>query len=727
MKILCVDISPLAGHLEALGHTVLNVQPWHMPQGPSASIGPGAGMGAGMGAGPGAGMGAGPATGMPTGPATGMGKSPNALSSASPSAYPGAYPGSTPGAPPGATPGSYRAASPNTYPNTYPGLNPLPSPAPPLFNVPQFLHEQNFKPDFIIQAEHLGERTLLEGLEDLACPKIFWAIDSHLNMHWQQYYARLFNAVLTPHLTLWQALPPDLQHPLRNTVIRQMAKQGQNIAWKPHSERKHNLSFVGVLNHHRPLRTWLCELIASRWEMETRQGMPFGEMLALYANTRLVPNEAIAFETNYRLLEGASCGAVVLSPNIGPDQNNLLEPDREILVYHNGAELVEQIDMLLARPELAEKIGRAAWQRVQKEHLPIHRAEFILNTAKALLAEKQPEELSGASLVTAPQKAPQKTAQILGANFVSDANAQLSSKMLASKHSKLADLPNLPDLPDLPDLLQSKAKPCEEQAIFCQTAFWLSRVQTKRAGTAGQVAAPLPQAPPPHIPQTPETSAFSLRLCLENGLLDDARRQINDILLNQLYPDDLELNLTASFGGLKLDDFNLAKQFLYRQQQSMKNIMLAPPENAPELCLIWAKILNKLGRPWQPGFIFEQKIHLPASALEVLMLAEIRFTEYFENKAKQTELLEIADNTLAYSEALAYFHLGYLARLALAKNNDWRTQMDYGLLNLLCCRLQEGLFELAEASKKAIACGEEKAFARVLKAHDHNGAIARSL
>ena len=245
MKILCVDISPLAGHLEALGHTVLNVQPWHMPQGPSASTGPGAGMGAGPGAGMGAGPATGPATGVPTGPATGMGKSPNALSSASPSAYPGAYPGSTPGATPGATPGSYRAASPNTYPNTYPGLNPLPSPAPPLFNVPQFLHEQNFKPDFIIQAEHLGERTLLEGLEDLACPKIFWAIDSHLNMHWQQYYARLFNAVLTPHLTLWQALPPDLQHPLRNTVIRQMAKQGQNIAWKPHSEREHNLSFVG--------------------------------------------------------------------------------------------------------------------------------------------------------------------------------------------------------------------------------------------------------------------------------------------------------------------------------------------------------------------------------------------------------------------------------------------------------------------------------------------------
>ena len=559
-------------------------------------------------------------------------------------------------------------------------------------------------------------------------------------MHWHQYYARLFNAVLTPHLTLWQALPPDLQHPLRNTLIRQMVRQGQNIAWKPHQQRDYNLAFVGVLNHHRPLRTWLCELIASRWEMETRQGISFTDMLALYANSRLVPNEAIAFETNYRLLEGASCGAVVLSPNIGPDQYNLFEPDREILVYHNGAELMEQISMLLARPELAEKIGRAAWERVQKEHLPVHRAQFIIHMATALLAEKQPEELNGLSFAATAQKSasglPNELPNGLDSGLLSGLPSGLpnglDNGLPGGLPSELAGGANTQISPKAlehtrTDEQKNQIASSKQQINFCQTAFWLSRVQTKRAGTAGQIDASLPPAPPLHIPQTPETTAFTLRLWLENGLLDDARKLMQEILLKQLHPDSLELNLVASFGSLKLDNFDLAKQFLYRQQKSMKNLSLTPPENAPELCLVWAKILNKTQRPFQPGFIFEQKIHLPSSALEALMLAEIRFNEYFENKTKQTELLEIAHNTLAYSKALAYFHLGYLARLALAKNNDWRTQMDYGLLNLLCCRLQEGLFELAEARKKAEASGEEKAFARVLKAHDHNGAIARAL
>ena len=58
MKILCVDISPLAGQMQALGHTVLNVLPQQ--------------------------------------------------------------------------------------------LNPHSAPASPIFNVPQYLREQDFKPDFII-------------------------------------------------------------------------------------------------------------------------------------------------------------------------------------------------------------------------------------------------------------------------------------------------------------------------------------------------------------------------------------------------------------------------------------------------------------------------------------------------------------------------------------------------------------------------------------------------
>jgi hypothetical protein len=80
-------------------------------------------------------------------------------------------------------------------------------------------------------------------------------------------------------------------------------------------------------------------------------------------------------------MEGASCGCCLLTPDVGEDQDVLLEPGKECLIYTNGLELLEQLEQLSARPEQAESIGRAAWQRIQAEHLPKHRAAAIIREA----------------------------------------------------------------------------------------------------------------------------------------------------------------------------------------------------------------------------------------------------------------------------------------------------------------------------------------------------------
>ena len=92
-------------------------------------------------------------------------------------------------------------------------------------------------------------------------------------------------------------------------------------------------------------------------------------MLKLYDNTRILPNESLCAEVNFRLVEDASCGCCLLTPDIGEDQDALLEPGKKCLIYANGLELLEQIDLPAARPEQAEAIGYAAWRRIQAEHL----------------------------------------------------------------------------------------------------------------------------------------------------------------------------------------------------------------------------------------------------------------------------------------------------------------------------------------------------------------------
>lgn len=245
--------------------------------------------------------------------------------------------------------------------------------APQVLDLEQELARRNFSPDLVLQTEHLGQRVLLKGLSSLSCPKIFWSLDTHLNLSWQLPYMRLFDAVATPHASIMERLrvphPPTLR----------LAKPGHDVPWRPHEQRGHSISFVGRFTSQRPLRKWLASFLEERYAAHIDQDVPFREMLELYADTRLAPNESILGEVNFRLMETVSCGCLTFSQNVGPDQDALFEPGREIMLYENVLELESLLDHFLEHPESAERKARRAWERLRAEHLPRHRAQALLD------------------------------------------------------------------------------------------------------------------------------------------------------------------------------------------------------------------------------------------------------------------------------------------------------------------------------------------------------------
>ena len=549
-----------------------------------------------------------------------------------------------------------------------------------VYDLPAFLHECGFRPDLLIQAESLGPRRVLSGLEEVKCPRIFWAIDSHLNLYWQKYYARLFDAVLTPHLSLWEALPAGERHPL----VRQMARQGTALPWRPHQERQHLLSFVGVQDKHRPLRTWLCELIASRFPLVQRQNISFAEMLALYQDTCIVPNEAIAFEVNYRLMETASAGALPLTPDIGPDQDALFEPGREMVVYRNACELMEKLEALQADPKRTERIAHAAWQRIQREHLPIHRAEQIIRLAESIQQERLPEEYGGFS-----------------------------------------------------------------RQFFFAANLWMARMQGARGGRGGFSGPAVKNTPPLSAfpageEQNSETLNLQLRFLLETSNAPRLLPLIREYFQSGAYPENAELAAAASFGALRLGDPELAAGILASAgaglslnnplpgQASVEDALPTQAGQSPlagspipgawqvAFCLCWAEVLLKRGHRAVSGFTFDPCYHLPASSLDVLI-----YLEMFFPGQSQEAVLTLVNLALLGDRAFAYFHLGYLARQALAQPANWQIQLEYGMANLVCYRMQEGLHELNEAARKAAQAGQQPIFSRLLALHDPSGAIVR--
>ncbi|GAB7080342.1 glycosyltransferase family protein [Megalodesulfovibrio paquesii] len=252
------------------------------------------------------------------------------------------------------------------------------------FNLPEALEQQGFTPELIIQEEFLGPRVLLTGLDKLACPKIFWSLDSHLNAHWHRWYACCFDGVVTPHRHLWE------QFPWPRPPLGRLAFPGYPRPWTPHAGRGHDVSFVGRITPERPRRAWLTEFLKARCNARIEQDLPLHAMLDVYADTRLAPNEAIQAEVNFRVTEAASVGCLVLSQNIGPDQDALFEPGKEIVVYDHVLELQALLDQFRRFPRPAEAIARAGWERVQASHLPKHRAAELLRFAETLPAQTAP-------------------------------------------------------------------------------------------------------------------------------------------------------------------------------------------------------------------------------------------------------------------------------------------------------------------------------------------------
>ena len=247
-------------------------------------------------------------------------------------------------------------------------------------DLPEILEENDFTPDLVLQVECLGKRTLIQGLDELDCPTIFWATDPHLNLHWHNTYGRLFDQTLSTQQSL---VAPFKLEGLSD--VRWLPRFAFDMAAPLVVERKNDIVFVGRLSDQRPGRKWMVDFIRSRageHSFRVEQSLTHAEMLALYQDTKIIPNESILGEVNFRLFEGASCGSLLLTQDLGDEQAALFEPGREIDTYADVVELEEKLKLYLGNDQLVQKMGQAAYNRVQSDHLPIHRVERILEYAK---------------------------------------------------------------------------------------------------------------------------------------------------------------------------------------------------------------------------------------------------------------------------------------------------------------------------------------------------------
>jgi hypothetical protein len=385
-----------------------------------------------------------------------------------------------------------------------------------------------------------------------------------------------------------------------------------------------------------------------------------------------VPNESICREVNFRLFEGASCGCLVLGQNVGEDQNVCFTPGREVVLYEHGLDLLEKAAFYRKNRPAAEKIARAAWLRVQAEHLPAHRVGELL-----ALAEKCSVGGAGAGGRAGGEEA-DKYYYLALQQLSEHGSHDLNPKWLLSRFLELAEDGEVAAA-ELRALTRMGSDYIRQGLDLCakilREALYVSSVSCNLAGSV---------------------------FCRLHG---DARA-------SSLF---LERQERVAQGENNTGGSSCAVEC--GQEAGLSGFYLA-----------WASLLYKRKKLARPGCRFAPKEGLlPENALECLLLAQVEMESGAYVSTENKFLMEQMHLVFSALPGYAHLDLGALAHLSLYGQDDWRLQAQFGLSALQCLKVESGLDELADALGKAEKQGEAPDFFRLLSGVPASESILQAL
>ena len=160
-----------------------------------------------------------------------------------------------------------------------------------------------FFPDICLYIEELNLRLPPLEIELCPCPILFYSIDTHLNNFWLEEFARFCDGLLTT----------------QRDYLPSLGTNCNNVHWLPWSyspdefcnlglTRDLDVVFVGTVDAHRERRKSMLEQLAQRFEVAihyptSEKHYPPAEISELFSRARIVVNEAIAGEVNFRIFE----------------------------------------------------------------------------------------------------------------------------------------------------------------------------------------------------------------------------------------------------------------------------------------------------------------------------------------------------------------------------------------------------------------------------------------
>lgn len=246
---------------------------------------------------------------------------------------------------------------------------------------------EGFTPDAIIAYDESAP-ILVRGLEECSIPTLFYSVDTHHHWYFHRYLAHVFDKTFVA----------------QKDYVSQFAEVGIEAGWMPLwasrdstplAEKKYEVCFVGNMDRKlNPQRVEFFEAL----KQEVPIHLTLGQWWQLFPESEIVMNQTVKGDLNFRVFEAMISGSLLLTEKSPNGLLELFEDGTHLVTYekHNVEDAAKKIRSLLADRARCRAIGAAGREEVCRNHLPVHRAQFLLEEVRKLKKKQQPLRYFGA-------------------------------------------------------------------------------------------------------------------------------------------------------------------------------------------------------------------------------------------------------------------------------------------------------------------------------------------
>ncbi len=243
----------------------------------------------------------------------------------------------------------------------------------------------SFSPDRIVYYDDSHLPSVL-GLDGAAIPTVFVSVDAHHHHHWHRFFAHCFDLTLVAQ----KDYLPQLCWATQDEI-------GDSLRWfpawtpavlKPHAEKAIDVCFRGTLDPQlHPQRHRFFSELQKLATVDAASGPYWRD----YPKSKIVVNQTISGDLNFRVFEALSGGALLITPRIGNGLAELFSDGADLVTYREGdaADAAEKISYYLTHEEERAAIATSGRHKVLTSHTAAVRAGQLA-TALTTLTKRTP-------------------------------------------------------------------------------------------------------------------------------------------------------------------------------------------------------------------------------------------------------------------------------------------------------------------------------------------------